>query len=121
MISIAQEKGYYHAVVFNEFTLQDFREFEQCVMHAAQFDGKKANLLIDLRDMVGYTLDMALEEIRFSREHRQEIARIALLTTDQWVTWSAWVSRMITEAEIEIFDDTDEAVLWLKEAGQEPG
>ena len=115
MISIVQEKGYYRAVVFNEFTLQDFQEFERCVMAGAQAEGA-VNLLVDLRDMAGYTLDMALEEIRFSRDHSREIARIAVVTTDQWVTWSAWLSRLLTEAELQVFDDVDEAASWLSES-----
>lgn len=117
MISLAQEKGYYHAVVFNEFTLQDFREFEQCVIQASQTK-EGVCLLVDLRNMMGYTLDMALEELRFSREHGREIARIAVVSSDQWVAWSAWLSRMITEAEIQVFDDMDEAVTWVSQPAQ---
>ncbi len=115
MITLAQEKNYYHAVVLDEFTLQDFREFEECVISAAKTQGM-VNLLVDLREMSGYTLDMALEEIRFSRAHRQEISKIALITTDQWVTWSAWLSRLMTEAELQVFEDADEAVSWLCES-----
>jgi hypothetical protein len=115
MITIAHENSYYRAVVFNEFTLQDFREFEECVISAAKAEGM-VNLLVDLREMAGYTLDMALEEIRFSRAHRQEIAKIALVTTDQWVTWSAWLSRLMTEAELQVFEDADEALSWLSES-----
>lgn len=112
MISLAHEKEYYHAVVFNEFTLQDFREFEQCVLYASRFEGP-VRILIDLREMAGYTLDMALEEFRFSKEHRQDIERIAIVTDDQWVTWSAWLTRMVTEADIQVFEDIDDATAWM--------
>ncbi len=115
MITIAHVDGYYRAVVFNEFTLQDFREFEDCVLSAAKREGT-VNLLVDLRDMAGYTLDMALEEIRFSRDHRQDIAKIAVVSSDQWVTWSAWLSRLVTEAELQVFEDADEAAMWLLES-----
>ncbi|SFN12154.1 SpoIIAA-like [Formivibrio citricus] len=115
MITIAHEDGYYRAVVFNEFTLQDFREFENYVVSAAKVEGP-VNLLVDLQDMAGYTLDMAMEEIRFSKGHRQEIGKIAVVTTDQWVTWSAWLSRLMTEAELQVFEDADEAVVWLLES-----
>lgn len=119
MISLAQENNFYHAVVFNDFTLQDFREFEQCVVRTAKCEGP-VNLLVDLRDMLGCTLDMALEEIRFSREHRQEIARIAVISTDQWVAWSAWLSRVMTEADIQVFENMDEAVAWISQPTSEP-
>ncbi|MDR3410622.1 MAG: STAS/SEC14 domain-containing protein [Formivibrio sp.] len=119
MISIVHETGYYHAVVFNEFTLQDFREFEQCVTYAAKFEGP-VRMLVDLRDMSGYTLDAALEDVSFSKEHRQDIDRIAVLTSDQWVTWSAWLARMLTDAEIQVFEDKDDAVYWVLQADSEP-
>lgn len=119
MISLAHENGYYHAVVFNEFTLQDFLEFEQCVTYAAKFEGP-VRLLVDLRNMSGYTLDVAFEEFNFSKEHSQDMDRIAVLTSDQWVTWSAWLARMLTGAEIQVFDDQDEAVDWVSRPTPEP-
>jgi hypothetical protein len=44
--------------------------------------------------MSGFTVDMALEEIRFARAHAHDFARIAILTRDQWIAWSAWLSQM---------------------------
>lgn len=118
MISIAQEKNYYHMVIFNDFTLQDFQEFEQSVIYAAKFEGP-VNILLDLRGMMGYTLDMALEELKFSREHKQQMARIAVVTADQWVTWSAWLSRLMTDASIEVFADYEDAVAWVSQSSDE--
>lgn len=114
MITLAQEKNYYHAVVLDEFTLQDFREFEQHVVYASRFEGP-VRILLDLREMAGYTIDMAMEEVRFSKEHHQDIEKIAIVTSDQWVTWSAWLTRLITEAEIQVFEDIDDAQSWLLE------
>lgn len=115
MISIVQENGYYHVVVFNEFTLHDFQEFEQSVKYASQFEGP-VRLLVDLRDMAGYTIDMAVEEIRFSKEHGQDIDKIAIITDDQWVTWSAWLTRIITDAEIKVFKEPSEGLLWIMQS-----
>lgn len=112
MISLVKEGNNCHAVVFDEFTLQDFREFEDFVVQTAK-QGKAVSILVDLRNMIGYTLDMALEELRFTREHGRDIARIAVVTTDQWVTWSAWLSRMVSEAEMQVFDDIEEATVWV--------
>ena len=55
-------------------------------------------MLLDLRDMHGYTLDMVWEEVRFTREHGRQFHRVAWLTSDQWVAWSAWVSRCSTKS-----------------------
>lgn len=112
MISLVQQGSSYRAVVFDEFTLQDFREFEACVVETAK-QGKSVSILVDLRNMLGYTLDMALEELKFTREHGCDITRIAVVTTDQWVTWSTWLSRMISEAEIQVFENIEDAEIWV--------
>jgi hypothetical protein len=117
MISISQESDYIQTTVLGEFTLQDYREFEESVLYQSKFHGPVA-LLFDLHEMLSYTLDMALEELKFVREHGQEFNRIAVVTSDQWVTWSAWLSRMFTDAEIGIFDDTDDAKAWLVQSSE---
>ena len=67
----------------------------------------------DLRQMGDFTLDVAWEEIKFSRQHAGDFRRIAVLTEDQWLTWSAWVSQLFVTAEVKVFDDEDEARAWL--------
>jgi len=36
-----------------------------------------------------------------------------VLTDDQWLTWSAWVSQLFVTAEVKVFDDEDEARAWI--------
>jgi hypothetical protein len=43
---------------FGEFTVADYREFEELVNYRITFEGV-VNLLIDLRQMTDFTLDMA--------------------------------------------------------------
>lgn len=112
MISLVKEGNNCRAVVFDEFTLQDFREFEDFVVQTAKH-GNAVSILVDLRNMVGYTLDMALEELKFTREHGRDIARIAVVTSDQWLTWSTWLTRMISEAEIQVFEEIEDAEQWV--------
>lgn len=106
--------------VFGEFTLADYKEFENLVNFKIQFEGV-VNLLMDLRGMVGFTLDVAWEEIKFSRQHAQDFGRIAVLTTDQWTTWSAWVSQLFVDADVQVFADEAEARAWLDEAVEAAG
>lgn len=101
--------------VFGEFTLADYREFEELVNYKIMFEGK-VNLLIDLRQMAGFTVDVAVEEIRFSREHPRDFGRVAILSDDQWVTWSAWLTQLFVDAEIEMFADDSEARQWVEGA-----
>lgn len=101
------------AAVLGEFTLADFQELET----AANFVLKnhpQAKLLIDLSDMLNFTVDVAWEEIKFARQHPRDFARIAVVTTDQWLQWSAWLPRIFTKAEVRVFEDYDTALAWMQ-------
>jgi hypothetical protein len=99
--------------VYGEFTLADYKEFEELVNYKVRFEGP-VNLLFDLRQMADFTLDMAWEEIRFSRAHSHDFGKIAVLTDSQWVTWSAWLSQVFVDADLRVFADEQEAREWLQ-------
>ena len=98
--------------VYGEFTLGDYKEFEELVNFKVKFEGP-VNLLFDLRQMADFTLDMAWEEIKFSRAHSHDFGRIAVLTDSQWVTWSACLSQAFVDADLQVFRDEQEARAWL--------
>ena len=98
--------------VYGEFTLGDYKEFEELVNFKVKFEGE-VNLLFDLRQMADFTLDMAWEEIKFARAHSHDFGRIAVLTDSQWVTWSAWLSQIFVDADMQVFQDEQEARDWL--------
>lgn len=102
--------------VMGQFTLEDYREFEQAVCYGIQFQGT-VNVLFDLRDMLSYSVDVAWEELKFSREHKNDFGRIAILTGDQWVAWSMWINRLFMSADIRQFDELETAQAWV--AGDE--
>ncbi|MDO9599725.1 MAG: STAS/SEC14 domain-containing protein [Azoarcus sp.] len=112
MISTDHTGNLVAITVFGEFTLADYREFEELVSYKIRFGGQ-VDLLFDLREMAGFTLDLAWEEIKFSRQHSHDFRRIAILTEDQWITWSAWLSQHFVEAEVKVFEDEEEARTWL--------
>ena len=114
MITTEQGPNRVEVSVFGEFTLADYKEFEEAVNFKLKFEGV-INVLMDLRQMVGFTVDVAWEEIKFSRQHARDFGRIAVLTTDQMATWSAWVSQFFVDAEVQVFEDEDEARAWLDE------
>ena len=101
------------AAVLGEFTLHDFKELESAVDHALKFQGT-ACLLVDLRDMASFTLDVAWQEIRFTRQHAQDFARIALVAGSEFQEWSAWLTRIFTKADMQVFTDYELAVTWIK-------
>jgi hypothetical protein len=110
MITIEQTKNLVNVAVLGEFTIADFKTFEEQSLYKLKTPGT-VNLLFDLRAMIDYTLDVAWEEIKFfSREHNHDFSKIAVVTSDQWITWQAWLSRIFIDADIEVFNDYDEAL-----------
>ena len=114
MITIEQTDNLVNVAVLGEFTLADFKTFEEQSLYKLKSPGT-VNLLFDLRGMIDYTVDVAWEEIKFfSREHNHDFNKIAVVTSDQWLTWQAWLSRIFIDADIEVFNDYDEALAWVQ-------
>jgi hypothetical protein len=114
MISIATQGNLVSVSVMGEFTLTDYKDFEQHVNYNIQFHGG-INLLLDFRDMVRYTLDVAWEEIKFSREHRYDFRKVAVVTNDDLMVWLAWINRLFVDAELQVFDEPGLALEWLNQ------
>lgn len=100
--------------VLGEFTLDDFSEFEEFLIDKDLFDQHPA-LLFDLTEMAGFTVDMAVEEIKFSRLHGGDFSRIAVVTDSQWVAWSTWLEQLFVKADLRVFANAAEAQAWLTE------
>lgn len=112
MIVIDHQPQRVNVAVFGEFTLADYREFEEIVNYKVKFEGP-VDLFFDLTQMAGLTLDVAWEEMKFSRAHANDFHRVAVVTDSQWVTWSAWLSQTFVNADVEVFTLADEARDWL--------
>ena len=117
MITIDHSPQKISIAVFGEFTLADFREFEELFTYKSRFEGP-VNLFVDLREMLSFTVDVAWEDIRFSREHRHDFRRIAVLTDSQWMAWSAWMTQMFVDAEVKVFDEEGDALMWIDEEAE---
>jgi hypothetical protein len=98
--------------VYGEFTLADYKEFEEAVNYKVRFEGP-VDLYFDLSEMADATLDVALEDLRFTRAHPHDFRRIAVVTDSQWVAWSAWLSQAFLTADLSVFDNATEAQAWL--------
>ena len=114
MIVIVHQANRVNVSVFGEFTLADYKEFEEVVNYKVRFEGT-VDLFFDLSQMAGLTLDVAWEEVKFSRAHASDFKRVAVVTDSQWVTWSAWLSQTFVSADVEVFDNADEAKAWLEQ------
>ncbi len=114
MIAIDHKENIVTVAVLGEFTLGDFKEFEELVLYKIRFVGP-VRLLVDLREMAGFTVDMAWEEVRFSREHAGDFDRIAVITDDQWLAWSAWLQQLFVRADLRVFEAERDARGWIEE------
>lgn len=114
MIVVQQKPNRVEVNVYGEFTLADYKEFEDMVNYKVKFHGP-VDLYFDLREMADFTLDVAWEEIVFARAHAHNFNRIAVITHSEWVAWSAWLSQIFVQAEMRLFDNEIEARAWLDE------
>lgn len=113
MITVDHSQGVVNLAALGEFTLEDFREFEEYLFAQGLFDGS-CDLLFDLREMAGFTVDMAWEEIKFTRLHGGDFKRVAIVTDSQWVAWSAWLEQLFVSADVRVFESLEDARAWLE-------
>jgi hypothetical protein len=113
MITIEEAGNVISIAVFGEFTLADYKEFEEQVLFKSRISGT-VNVLFDWRDMLSYTVDVAWEDIKFIRKHGREFNRVAIITENQWQAWGAWVSNLFVDADIRVFRDYAEAKAWAE-------
>jgi hypothetical protein len=114
MITIEQTENLVNVAVLGEFTIADFKTFEEQTLYKLKSPGEM-DLLFDLRAMVGYTIDVAWEELKFfRREHNHDFTKIAVVTDNQWITWQALLSRIFVDADIRAFKDYKEAKAWIQ-------
>ncbi|HUF21092.1 MAG TPA: STAS/SEC14 domain-containing protein [Burkholderiales bacterium] len=114
MITIQHEGKLTVVGMYGRLELADFRRFEEEVAGQIKASGQ-IDLLVDLRGMVGYTLDVALEELKFTREHAQDVGKIAILSESERVAWTALLARFFVKARIRVFDSERGAHEWLEE------
>lgn len=114
MIAIDRRGTLVSVVVLGEFVLADYKEFEDMV-RSTQAPGGKVSLFVDLRQMAGFTVDVAWEDIKYTRSHRDDFDKIAVVTNSEWMIWSAWLSQMFVNADVQVFDDDAEALGWLEQ------
>jgi hypothetical protein len=115
MITLQHSNTLLNVAVMGEFTIADFKQFEENALYKLSTAGE-LNLLFDLRGMISYTADVAWEEIKFfSRQHNHDFNKIAVVTDDQWLTWQAWLSRLFVDADIRAFADYQAAEEWATE------
>lgn len=114
MITIDHQGSLVSVGVLGEFTLADYREFEELVDYKIRFEGP-IDLFFDLREMAGFTVDVAWEDIKFARSHANDFRRIAVISNSEWLSWSAWLNQVFVNADVRVFADPEDGLAWIKE------
>lgn len=118
MLSIEHEQDHVRVSAAGDFNLSDYRQLEENLLYAFKFQGQ-IDLLLDLRAMQHFTIDMALEELRFSRAHHESYRRIAVVSDNPWVALGSWVTALFAETETQVFNDLADAELWLRQTSDD--
>ena len=112
MISIREQNYGLDVALFNEFTLEDFKEFEVALMKRIAEHGKP-DIFLDLSELKDFTIDMAVEELRFVRAHDSELGRIAIVVEDVWIKLAAHIAGLMSHTKVQYFDTAEAAQAWL--------
>lgn len=114
MIAIEEAHDLLKVSVYGELALADYLQLERAVLGELR-TVPQVKLLLDLRGMTGYTLDVAWEELKFARAHPHDFRRIAVISSEEWTPWLTWVAAAFSDAELMLFEDPGAAEAWITE------
>ena len=112
MISIREQSYGLNVALYNEFTLDDFRQLEAALLESKQ-KIHLPDILLDLSMLKDFTIDMAMEQIKFLNQHENDFGRVAVITDDMWIKLGARLSSLLTNQHPKYFDDATKAQEWL--------
>ncbi|AXK39936.1 STAS/SEC14 domain-containing protein [Crenobacter cavernae] len=113
MISIREQAYGLDVALYNEFTLADFKLFEEALTKRLA-EREKPDVLLDLAELKDFTLDMALEELKFVRAHEKDFGLVAIVVTDVWIKLAAHIAGLLAHTRSQYFDTVEEAQAWLE-------
>lgn len=120
MITVQHEGPLTIVGVFGTFEIEDFKRIEAEIGQQLHSLGR-IDLMVDLTGMMNATLDVALEDIKFTREHAHDVGRVAILSEQDSVIWTALLSRLFVQAEVRVFDSETGAREWLENKTKKEG
>ena len=112
MITTENKENRVNVTVFGEFTLADFKDFEVALLDYKMRKGQP-NVLLDLSEVMDFTIDMAIEELRFVRAHQHDFGRVAVVVKDGWMKLATHIADLLANTETAHFEDGDAARTWL--------
>jgi hypothetical protein len=115
MIQITEKSFGLEISVCQDLNIKDFKQIEDAIIQSSKNTrNQKISILIDLTNMIDFTLDMALEEIKFMRTHGEKIDKVAIIVDDVWNSVATHIASFLSNVHCNYFDHIEPAWAWLE-------
>lgn len=81
----------------------------------SRVEGRGVRVLLDARELEGWELRAAWDDLTLGLKHGSEFGKIALYGQQGWQTLAARVGNWFLSGEVKAFDDEAAAIDWLTE------
>lgn len=81
----------------------------------SRVEGRGMRVLLDARELEGWELRAAWDDLKLGLKHGSEFGKIALYGQPGWQTLAAQVGNWFISGEVKAFDDEAAAIDWLTE------
>jgi len=75
----------------------------------------KVKVFIDGSELEGWELRAAWDDFKLGLKHGNEFEKIAIFGNKQWQEYAAKIGSWFISGEVQYFDDSNEALVWLHE------
>lgn len=118
------DDSYYNVIGFEitgQMTLDDIEIMADQLESIMDCFGK-VRLLVHLRDFAGFQHGVIWEDVKFSRQHRDAIARLAVVAPTRWQRLVASMLSPLVNAQTKIVDEehAQEAWEWVQQCSAAP-
>lgn len=79
----------------------------------AEQTGERLRLLFDARELQGWELRAALDDLKVVMTHGRQVERMALVTEARWMELLSNIGKLLLAGEMRHFHNRDEAEAWI--------
>lgn len=73
----------------------------------------KIKVLVDARELEGWKLEAAWDDLKFGLKHSQEFTKLAFVGSKEWESYGIKISNWFMSGEMKYFEDMESATDWL--------
>lgn len=101
--------------IVGKLTHQDYESMVPMLESAIEgIDKPRIKVFIDARELEGWELHTAWDDLKMGIKHRTEFSKIAMVGNKKWQECVAKVSSWFIPGEVKTFDTVEEAMDWLE-------